>query len=158
MRIAINYLMNGVDRGMKCSCGANHWFIHDEASGMGIKTCLGCGFNAQIPTEFEYAIGIPVKTCGYSHLNEIGVIRKLGLSAVKKKQYFEAHKQEIIRVWKKKGDLGVITTFPIHISTWTHKKKDWELVPDTDGRVLSGQRKPTHKQKIIINRALSRSA
>ena len=129
---------------MKCKCGSNHWFIHDEASGIGIKTCLNCGWEGTIPTEWEVSLGIPVKSTGYNHLNRIGVIRKLGMTSIKKAQYFEAHKKEMIRVWRKKGDFGVVTTFPIHISTWVQYKKKWGLVPAIDNRIISGQySKPT---------------
>ena len=131
-------------------CNSLRWFIHEEASGIGAKTCMNCGYDATPEiTEFELFLGVPVKGGGYSWMNAIST--KSGLRCIEKSALYKRNKGRMIRTWRRKGDVGIVTTYPIHISTWNMLKKKWGLVKNEDRRIITAHfAKPTGKQKILV--------
>ena len=134
-------------------CSKMHWYIHEEASGIGAKTCMQCGFETTAITEFELALGVPVKPDSYARLNAVSDSRNSGLNSTQKSELYKKNKKEMIATYKKEGDVGVLKTYPIHISTWNRLKKEWELIPNEDRRVVANQwrGKPVGSQRYFSN-------
>ena len=129
-------------------CTHRYW-IGECKGGMATETCRLCGFHKRVNTEFELAIGMPIKSRGYSQMNLLSRGRN-GVSPKDKFQLYEDNKGEMIRIWKEEGDYGVISRFPIHISTWTrYKKWRWKLVPNIDNRIRANQKKD-NKWPIVL--------
>ena len=100
--------------------------------------CRLCPATKMVKTEFEFACNIPIKNKGYNQMNRLSKGR-LGMNPTQKRQLFNDNWDEMVRVWHEEGDYGVVTKFPIHISTWTQWKKKRGLVPQKDNRVTTNQ-------------------